>query len=73
MEAIDLSTSTRRPQNYKTAHFMTWMRRERLRNEQKLRNARAKRSKASFVIVKYANLESLIKERRRHRERHLKT
>ena len=52
---------------------MTWMRRERLRDEQKLRNARAKRSKAPFVIVKYANLESLIKERRRHRERHLKT
>ena len=45
---------------------MAWMRREWLRNEQKLRNARAKRSKAPFVIVKYANLESLIKERRRH-------
>ena len=62
MESVDLSTSTRRPQNCKTAHFITWMRRERLRNEQKLRNARAKRSKAPFVIVKYANLESLIKE-----------
>ena len=43
-----------RPHNCKTAHFTSWKERERQRDVQK--NARAKRAKLLFFFVKYANL-----------------
>ena len=40
---------SRRPPNNKTGHFTSWRERERLRNVQKRKNARAKREKLSWL------------------------
>ena len=48
--------------NRKTGHFTSW---KRLRNAQKKKNARAKRAKLLFSIVKCANLRHSCSRRRR--------
>ena len=45
---------SRRPHNWKTGHLKLWKEQARLRKK-KTKNARAKRKKLLFLIVKYAN------------------